>query len=358
MANEEDRSNSLNQKRRNFLKASSAIGAGLLAQAAIPASASAAAATPAEAPAKVAMPTRNLGKTGHKVGIFSLGGQGVLERDGQDAVAIPVIERALDLGVNYLDTSSIYGGPSRCSERYLGQVMKRRRAEAFLASKTIRRTRDESLRMLETSLKLLNTDHLDLWQLHDIGTVGDVDKCFAKGGAMEALLEAKEQKMVRFLGITGHHRPDCLMEGIRRYPFDTVLMALSAADKFHFSFVEQLLPMAMEKQIGIIAMKVVGRGRILSKWTPPSLEQQKHMWEGVVPAPNSGTLTVQEALYYVFSLPISTAIIGCDTVEQVEENVQLARSFTPLSEAQMAAIAAKSEPVSKPAMFYKFLQRA
>ena len=138
-------------------------------------------------------------------------------------MAVPLVERALDLGVNYIDTSSIYGGPERWSERYIGQVMKRRRSEAFLASKTKERTRDGSLRMLEQSLKLLNTDHLDLWQLHDIGTLADVDEVFAKGGAMEALVEAREQKMVRFLGLTGHHRPDSLMDAdpalpVRRRP--------------------------------------------------------------------------------------------------------------------------------------------
>ena len=105
--------------------------------------------------------------------------------------AIPVIERALDLGVNYIDTSSIYGGPERWSEQYIGQVMKRRRREAFLASKTKERTRDGSLRMLEKSLELLQTDHLDCWQLHDLGTMGDIDEVFAKGGAMEALIQAQ-----------------------------------------------------------------------------------------------------------------------------------------------------------------------
>src|SRR5665647_3185771 len=114
----------------------------------------------------VAVPTRNLGKTGVKVGIFSLGGQSIIERAHQEDAAIPVIERALDLGVNYIDTSSIYGGPERWSEQYIGQVMKRRRQLAFLASKTKERTRDGSLRMLEKSLELLHTDHLDCWQLH------------------------------------------------------------------------------------------------------------------------------------------------------------------------------------------------
>src|SRR5664279_5798680 len=116
-----------------------------------------------------AMPTRNLGKTGYKVGIFSLGGQATLEHANNFDAALPIIERVLDLGVNYIDTSSIYGGPERWSEQYVGKVMAHRRSEAFLATKTKERTREGSMRMIETSLKLLQTDHVDLWQLHDIG---------------------------------------------------------------------------------------------------------------------------------------------------------------------------------------------
>ena len=223
------------------------------------------------------MPTRNLGKTGYKVGIFSLGGQASLEKANNEAVAVPIIEKALDLGVNYVDTSSIYGGPDRWSEQYVGKVMKHRRGEAFLATKTKERTRDGSMRMIETSLKLLQTDHVDLWQLHDIGTMTDINEIFAKGGAMEALLEARDQKIVRYLGITGHYRPDALIEAIHRHPFDTILMAVNAADPHHYSFSEQLLPLAVEKQMGIIGMKVPARGRILSSWTPPPIEQQKHI---------------------------------------------------------------------------------
>ena len=217
-----------------------------------------------------AMPTRNLGKTGYKVGIFSLGGQAAIERADNEAVAVPIIEKALDLGVNYIDTSSIYGGPQRWSERYVGQVMKKRRSEAFLASKTRERTKAASLNMLEQSLKLLNTDHLDLWQLHDIGSNNEIEQIFAKGGAMEALLEARDQKMVRFLGITGHFRPEPLIEAIHRYPFDTILMAVNAADPHHFSFSEQLLPLAVDKQMGIIGMKVPARGRILTLVDAPA----------------------------------------------------------------------------------------
>ena len=356
--NKKNTENPSSKNRREFLKAGGAITAGLMAQAAMPASATTLPSLPSNPATPHAMPTRNLGKTGYKVGIFSLGGQAAIERPDNEAVAVPIIEKALDLGVNYIDTSSIYGGPQRWSERYVGQVMKQRRSEAFLASKTKERTKAGSLEMLEQSLKLLNTDHLDLWQLHDIGTDNEIEQIFAKGGAMEALLEARDQKMVRFLGITGHFRPEPLIEAIHRYPFDTILMAVNAADPHHFSFSEQLLPLAVDKQMGIIGMKVPARGRILSSWTPPPMEQQKHSWEGMVLAPTPGTLDMRQAMYYSLSLPVSTVIIGCDSVEQLEHNVQLAREFTPFSEKQMASLVQKAEPVSKQALFFRFYEHS
>src|SRR3984957_13714594 len=219
--------------RRNFLKKSGALAAGLLAQAGMPAHAQAGkefGGLPVNPRTQAAMPTRNLGKTGYKVGIFSLGGQAALEKPANFDNAVPIVERALDLGVNYIDTSSIYGGPERWSEQYVGQVMKTRRNDAFLATKTKERTREGSLRMIEKSLKLLNTDHVDLWQLHDVGLPEDVDAIFAKGGAIEALLEMQDQKVVRFLGVTGHYRPEALIDAVNRHNFDTILMSLNAAD--------------------------------------------------------------------------------------------------------------------------------
>ena len=147
------------------------------------------------------------------------------------------------------------------------------------------------------------------------------------------------------------------MEAIRRHPFDTILMALNAADEHHYSFREQLLPLAVEKQMGIIGMKIPGRSRLLASWTPPPIEQQKHSWEGAVIATTPGPLTMREALYYSLSHPVSTVIIGCDSIAQLEENVHLAREFTPLSEHQMASLAVQAEPVSKQALFFRFVSR-
>jgi aryl-alcohol dehydrogenase-like predicted oxidoreductase len=346
------------QGRREFLKAGGALTAALLAPGALAETPKALPGLPSNPVTPTAMPTRNLGKTGYKVGIFSLGGQAALERANNFDDAVPIIERALDLGVNYIDTSSIYGGPERWSEQYVGKVMAHRRNEAFLATKTKERSRDDSMRMIAKSLELLKTDHVDLWQLHDVGTMFDVGEIFAKGGAMEALLEMQQQKVVRYLGITGHYRPEALMECIRRHPFDTILMAINAADPHHYSFNQELLPLAVERQMGIIGMKVPGRSRLLSSWTPPSIEAQKHSWEGMtIQTTTSGTLTMREAMYYTLSRPVSTVIIGCDNIAQLEENVQLAREFTPLSDGQATELVAKAEPVAKPSLFFRFYDR-
>ena len=120
----------------------------------------------------------------------------------------------------------------------------------------------------------------------------------------------------------------------------------------------ELLPLLVEKQMGVIGMKITGRGRLLSSWTPPPLEQQKRSWEGVVIAEGPGTIGMRDAMYYTLSLPVSTVIIGCDSVAQLEENVKLAREFTPLSAARMAALAEAAAPCSKQALFFRFFDRA
>jgi len=336
--------------RRNFLKKSSVLGvAAVVGSKVSDSQASALPPLPSNPVTEKAMPTRNLGRTGYRVGIFSLGGQASIEQPNNEKIAVPIVERALDLGVNYIDTAAMYGGDERWSQRYIGEVMKRRRNQAYLASKTHDRTRDGSLKLLEQSLKLLNTDHLDAWQLHHIDSQSDVDHIFAKGGAIEALQHAREQKMVRFLGVTGHRDPDLLIQCLERFPFDQILMAFNAADKHHLSFEEKLLPLAIEKQIGIIGMKIPARGRILASWKPDPSHASG--FEGSAPGP--GTLAMKEALYYVLSRPVSTVIIGCDTIAQLEENVQFARDFTPLSERQLAALSDKAQPVARQALFFR-----
>ena len=341
--------------RRDFLKAGGALAAGVLA------------ANPADAAARqkpapfnprtaAAMPTRLFGRTGHRVGIFSLGGQATLEQPNRDAEAVAIIERAIDLGVNYLDTSVAYGRGQ--SHRYIGQVMPRRRGEVFLASKSPDRTREGATRHLEEALTALNTDHLDLWQMHRVSTMQEVERIFAPGGSIEAFQWAKDQRLVRFLGISGHTSAAVLMEMIRRFPFDTVLMAFNAADRHHGSFAAELLPLAVQRNMGIIAMKIPARSRILASFAPPppdSAAVARALAAGrPAPAPLvPGTITMRDALNYVLSHPVSTVIVGCDSPQQVEENVRLASQFTQLAEAQLAALSELTAGIARQALFFR-----
>lgn len=258
------------------------------------------------------MPKRALGKTGYQVGIFSLGGQATLEKAGTEKESIKIINRALDLGVNYIDTAAAYG--QGISETYIGKVMKERRNEVFLATKTHNRSYDGSMKLLEKSLKQLQTDRIDLWQLHNVRTVDDLKKIFASDGAIKALEEARRSGMVRFLGITGHYDPWVLKKAIDEYNFDCILMALNAADRHNKSFIDNLLPFAVQKNLGIIGMKIPARGRIFRE---------------------GGITSMKQAMEYVLTLPVSTIIVGISTLNELEENVRIAKNFKPLSENEM-----------------------
>lgn len=274
------------------------------------------------------IPTRRLGKTGRSVTLFGLGGEGVLRTWDHDQEAESVINRSLDQGVTYCDTAPAYAG----SLDYYGATIGERRKQIFLASKTHDRTRDGSLRLLDESLRRARTDHFDLWQLHDLRTLDDLNRIFNKGGALEALLQAKAEGRVKHLGITGHHDPAILLEAMRRFAFDTVLVALNAADVHRLPFISTVLAEAVKQDMGVIAMKVCAQKRILAR------------------------VTMAEALGYVWSLPgVSLAIVGCETPGEVDENTDLARSFQPLSAESMRALETRT---SANAMAFGYFKRS
>ncbi|MCW5965331.1 MAG: aldo/keto reductase, partial [Bryobacterales bacterium] len=183
-----------------------------------------------------AMPIRNLGLTGYRVGQLSLGGQATIEIPGKEDESAAIINRAIDLGINYIDSAASYGGGA--SEQHIGMVMKSRRKEVFLTSKSHDRTYDGSMRLMDTTLERMHTDHLDLWQIHNLQTQEQLDQIFASNGAIKALEKARDEGMANFLGVTGHFEPMVLAEAIRRFPFDTILMAVNAADRHYLSFIE------------------------------------------------------------------------------------------------------------------------
>lgn len=277
------------------------------------------------------IPRRPFGKTGVEVSILALGGQMTLENAGQEEAARAILHRALDLGVNYLETAAAYG--DGVSERNLGEVLRTRRREVFLASKSDDRSYDGAMRQLERSLKRLNTDRLDLWQAHNIRTDRDVEFLFSRRGAYAALQKAKEEGAARFIGITGHRDPRVLRRAIERRPFDAILMALNAADVHHpDSFIKELLPAAVERGLGIAAMKIPSRGRIFRK---------------------GGLTSMESAMRYVLTLPVSTAVIGISEMRELEEDVRIARAFRPCTREEMAGIERLTAPYFAEANWYK-----
>lgn len=294
-----------------------------------------------------AMPMRNLGRTGYRVGIFSLGCQAAIEIKGNEQLSVNIMNRAIDLGVNYFDTSNAYGGG--VSEEHVGLVLKDRRKEVFLASKTTKRDYDGAMAHLELSFKRMQTNHLDLWQIHNLQKMEDVDTLLGSNGALKAFQQAKAEGLTRFIGVTGHYEPNVLREMISRAELDCLLMAVNAADPHYLSFIEHLLPLALEKQMGVIGMKVATRGRMLSTWTPDPLEQQPERMRTAKP----GAITMAESLAYNFSLPVSTNIVGVDNVQQLEEDMRCAASFVPLSNAQMRALEERTLPIVRQALYFR-----
>ena len=276
------------------------------------------------------VPRRNLGKTGFSVSLYSLGGESTVEQSARADEAEAIINRAIDLGVNYIDTAPAYG--SGGSESNIGRVMAYRRDEVFLASKTPDRTYDGTMRQLENSLKRLRTDHLDLYQLHNMRTADDLSRAFAENGAVRALEELKSQGVIRFAGITGHKDPDLLLQGIRQYPFDCLLMSFNAGDIHYAPFQEKLLHEAVKLEMGIIAMKVTAVGRIFRE---------------------NGLSTMKQALGYVFSFPVSTAIVGISNVAEVEENARIAAEFIQLSAEELKQLEALTGAYADEANFFK-----
>jgi aryl-alcohol dehydrogenase-like predicted oxidoreductase len=301
--------------RRTFLTTSVAVAGGIIGGAGLKQNLTSASRD--QSPSTTVMPERVLGNTGVRVPVFGLGGAGQtpLSWENREKDAVAIIQRALELGIRYFDTAADYGP----SEDNFGKVLPAHRDKIFLASKTDKRDRDGAWKQLERSLKRLNTDHLDLWQLHHVSYQEELDTIFSKDGAAKALEEAKAQKLVRFVGITGHHEPDIIVEGLRRYPFDTTLICINAADKHHpRPFIPTVLPVAREKNIGVIAMKIPAYGRLFK----PGVLDGMH-----------------QAMGYTLSQPgVHCCVIAAETVAQLESNVEVARAFQPLTETALKEI--------------------
>ncbi len=312
--------------RRNFLITGVAVAGGIVGSNALQQN------TTNSAMKAATMPERVLGRTEIKVPIFGLGGAGQtpLSWEGKERDAVAIIEKALEFGIRYYDTAASYGP----SEDYLGKILPRDRDKLFLASKTDKRDRDGAWRELERSLKRLNTEYLDLWQLHHVSFSEELDKIFSASGAVKALEEAMQQKLVRFTGITGHHDPKVIAEGLRRYPFHTTLIPVNAADKHHpRPFLPVVLPVAQEKNVGVIAMKVPAYGRLFKP---------------------GGLTGMQQALGYSLSQPgVHCCVIAAESIKQLEDNVKIAQAFQQLPEKELAAIEKRTAAIWEDSTFFR-----
>jgi aryl-alcohol dehydrogenase-like predicted oxidoreductase len=274
------------------------------------------------------VPKRRLGKTGVEVTILGLGGEGILRTYGHDREARALINRALDLGITYCESARAYSG----SESYYGHALKERRKDIFLTSKSHARDRRGALAHLHETLKNMKTDHLDLWQVHDVRTEEDVEDIFAEGGAIEAFVEAKEKGLTRFIGLTGHHDPVIIRKCISRFDFDTVLLPVNPGEPTYKSFLQGVVPLALDKEMGIIGMKVYFRG----------LATRLPGYSGMEPF-----------LRFALSQPVTNVVIGCDDVAQLEVNVNFARSFKPMTEDEREELVRRVSPFARELMYYK-----
>jgi predicted aldo/keto reductase-like oxidoreductase len=260
--------------------------------------------------------------------MLGLGGEGVLRTFGQDKEASALINRALDLGLTYCESARAYSG----SEAYYGKALGERRKEIFLTSKSHSRDKKGALAHLHETLKNMRTDHLDLWQVHDVREEGDISEIFGPGGAIEAFALAKQQGKTRFIGVTGHHDPSIINKCIDQFDFDTVLMPVNPAEQRYKSFIEDVLPLAREKNMGIIGMKVYLRG----------LASRLPWYTSMAPF-----------LRFALSQPVTNVVIGCDDIAQLEQNVEFAGSFEPMTHVAQQNLIRDVSPFARQLMYYK-----
>jgi len=263
------------------------------------------------------IPKRPLGKTGAQVSALGIGGYHLgSTRDQKEANEL--VSRALDAGINFFDNAWDYH--NGMAEERMGVALKGKRDQAFLMTKacTHGRGKEIAMQQLEESLRRLQTDHLDLWQIHEVIYYNEPELIFAAGGAIEALETAKQQGKVRFVGFTGHKDPAIHLRMLsHNFPFDTVQMPLNCFDATFRSFEAQVLPEAIRQGISPLGMKSLGGGG----------EFVKH-----------GAITAQEGLRYAMSLPVATTISGMDSIEVLEQNLGVARGFKPMSKDEMTAL--------------------
>lgn len=270
------------------------------------------------------VPTRQFGTYDEQVSLLCVGGAHLALPRCSEETAIRIVHECMDAGATFMDNAWEYNDGE--SERRMGKALAQDgyRQKVFLMTKDCAHDRKahHSMLKLEQSLKRLKTDYLDCWQTHEVVWEDDPDWIFAPGGSAEALLKAKEQGKVRYVGFTGHKHPDIMKRMLSQgFPFDSVMMPLNALDAHFRSFEKEILPICQEQGIAVIGMKSFADGSIFESGA------------GISPA---------EALRYAMSLPVATIVSGMNSLEVLEQNLDIATNFSPLSGAERDAILAKT----------------
>jgi aryl-alcohol dehydrogenase-like predicted oxidoreductase len=320
--------------RRDFLKRTG-LTAGMMVSWNLMERASAERAFGAEIERRGEMIVRPLGRTGEKVSAIGLGGHHI-GRPPSEEEGIRLVRTAIDRGITFMDNSWDYHNGK--SEIWMGKALRDGyRHKVFLMTKVDGRTKPAAAQQIEESLKRLQTDVIDLMQIHEVIRMEDPDRCFAQGGAMEALLEAREAGKIRFIGFTGHKDPLVHLRMLQvatdhGFRFDTVQMPLNVLDAHFRSFEKQVVPVLVREQIGILGMKSLSDGSILK----------------------SKTVTAIECLHYALNLPTSTVITGIERPEILDQAVEAVRSFKPLDREALEALLAKTAEVARTGRFEPF----
>ena len=269
------------------------------------------------------IPQRTFGKTGERLTLIGQAGGRFPLISEEEAKALTL--RAYDLGINYFDNAHMYWDGR--SEEVFGKVLPPFRKQVFITTKSADRTRKGAEAELHLSLKRLRTDYVDLWQMHQVSEMEEVRQIFAPGGAIEAFEAAKKAGKCRFIGFTGHRDPYVHLEMLKAYEnYDTILMPLHIADPGYLSFEKLVLPVAIERGLGIQGMKNFCNAKLLQSFS------------------------ATECLRYVLSLPIHCTAVGCTTMGQLEDDVRMAQQFKPFAGEQMAALRKRAESIQGPAL--------
>ena len=278
------------------------------------------------------IPYRRLGRTGERVSVVGLGGWHLGIQSGEQE-SIRIIRTALDSGINFLDNCWDYNNGN--SEIRMGKALRDGyRQKAFLMTKIDGQTKKAAAAQIDESLRRFQTDHIDLLQFHEVIRMTDPERIFAPGGGMEAVLEARKAGKVRYIGFTGHKNPDMHLKMLetasaRQFQFDAVQMPLNAMDAHYESFEKKVLPVLVKNEIGVLGMKPLGAGLLLK----------------------SNTVTPVECLRYALSLPTSVVITGCESLANLQQALDVARNFKPLTSSESAALLAKTEQAARDGQF-------